>query len=73
MTRKEWIRAHYPEAIKEDFWGGVLGCPKGYSLLCHVDRSICEDPPCIQHSLECKTSLAACEQCWNHEIEEVMK
>lgn len=69
MTRKEWIGEHYPEAINEKFWGGVLGCPKGYPLLCHMDQSIREDPPCIQHGLECKTSLVTCEQCWNKEME----
>ena len=69
MTRKEWIREHYPESINEKFLGGVLGCPKGYPLLCSIDQSIREDPPCIQHSLECKTSLVTCERCWNKEME----
>ncbi len=69
MTRKEWIREHHPEAIKKGFWGGVLGCPKGYPLLCRMDQSIREDPPCVQHGLECKTSSATCERCWNKEME----
>lgn len=66
MTRKEWIREHYPEEINEKFLGGVWGCPKGYPLLCRMDQSIREDPPCMQHS---KTSSVTCEQCWNQEME----
>lgn len=69
MTRKEWMKEHYPKVCNEKFFGGVLGCPKGYELLCRMDQSIREDPPCIQHSLECKTSLVTCEQCWNQEME----
>ena len=66
MTRKEWIREHYPEAINEKFFGGVLGCPKGYPLLCSTDQSIRENPLCMQYS---KTSSATCERCWNKEME----
>ena len=69
MTRKEWMKNHYPEAINVQFWGGVLRCPKEYPLLCRMDQSIREIPPCMQHSLECKASSAACEQCWNKEME----
>ena len=66
MTRKEWMKEHYPESINEKFFGGVLGCPKGYPFLCRMDQSIREIPPCMQHS---KTSPVTCEQCWNQEME----
>lgn len=66
MTRKEWMKEHYPKACNEKFLGGVLGCPKGYELLCRMDQSLREGPSCIQPS---KTSLVTCEQCWNQEME----
>lgn len=66
MTRKEWIREHYPEAVKKGFWGGVCGCPNSYPSLCRTDQSIRENPLCMQHS---NTSSATCERCWNKEME----
>jgi hypothetical protein len=69
MTRKEWMKKHYPAACNEKFLGGIRGCPKDYPLLCYMDQSIHEGPPSIRHSLECKTLLVTCEQCWNQEME----
>lgn len=66
MTRKEWIREHCPEEINEKFLGGVWGCPENYPLLCRMDRSIREDPPCMQQN---KALLVTCKQCWNQEME----
>lgn len=66
MTRKEWMKEHYPGSINEKFLGGVYGCPESYPSLCRMDQSIRENPPCMQQS---KTSLVTCEQCWNQEME----
>lgn len=69
MTRKEWISKHYPEAINEKMVGGVLGCPKGYDLLCRMDKSILKDSPCANRILERETLFRLCELCWNKEME----
>ena len=66
MTRKEWIREHYPEEINEKFLGGVWGCPESYPSLCRIDQSIREVPPCMQQN---KALLVTCKQCWNQEME----
>lgn len=30
MTRKEWMRMHYPEKVGRNHAGGVANCPYNY-------------------------------------------
>lgn len=71
MTRKEWMKEHYPEAVRDDLAGGVLGCPCDYSLLLLIDKSIPITRQCLYPSKECNKIRETCTKCWNHEIEEV--
>ena len=72
MTRKEWMKEHYPEAVRDDLAGGVLGCPCDYSLLLLIDKSIPIRRQCLYPGEECTLS-EKCTKCWNQEIEEVTK
>lgn len=68
MTRKEWIREHYPVVVSDRFVGGVRGCPGGYSTLALVDKSISQENSCLQ---ACKEIFieGTCAKCWNKEME----
>lgn len=69
MTRKEWMREHYPLVVQDHFIGGVHGCPCDYSTLVLADKSIsiCPAPNCHPDT---ENLHDICSRCWNHEIEE---
>ena len=72
MTRKEWMKEHYPGTINDRCAGGVLGCPRDYWALVLTDTSIldrCPNPTCDPN----KNLHDICAKCWNHEIEEETK
>lgn len=73
MTRKEWMKEHYPEAVNDRCAGGVLGCPRDYWALRLTDTSIhwdCEHP---NYNPDKEKLHDICSKCWNHEIEEEAK
>lgn len=71
MTRKEWMREHYPETISDQCAGGVLGCPRDYWMLVLTDISV--PGRCIDYNPNKKNVHDICSRCWNHEIEEETK
>ena len=72
MTRKEWMKEHYPNVVQDHFIGGVQSCPGDYSTLVLVDKSISQMNPCLRYPKEFNIR-EACTKCWNYEIEEVTK
>lgn len=72
MTRKEWMKQHYPNVVRDNFAGGVLGCPYDYFPLPLIDESIPKTKQCLYPAEECRLN-ETCTRCWNHEIEEVTK
>lgn len=68
MTRKEWMKAHYPQLVQDHFLGGVQNCPDAYSTLMLADKSISREPTCLKHFGELDI-CTLCEQCWNKEME----
>lgn len=73
MTRKEWMREHYPEAVNDQCAGGVLGCPKDYWILGLTDTSIPAKCSTSNYNPNKESLYDICSRCWNHEIEEEMK
>lgn len=76
MTRKEWMKQHYPNVVQDHFIGGVQSCPSDYSMLMLVDKSISRDKSIFRMNRclrDCEefNMREACTKCWNHEIEEV--
>lgn len=65
MTRKEWVKQHYPSNVKDNFIGGILGCPYKYPELCKLDPNIKEDMICPGISRGEKSERAECDTCWN--------
>lgn len=65
MTRKEWVKQHYPGNVKDSFVGGILGCPYKYPELCKLDPNIKEDMICPGISRGEKSERAECDTCWN--------
>ena len=72
MTRKEWMKEHYPNVVLDNFAGGVLGCPYDYFPLPLIDEPIPKTKRCLYPAEECKLS-ETCTKCWNQEIQEVTK
>lgn len=72
MTRKEWMKKHYPNVVQDHFIGGVQSCPGDYSTLALADKSISRMNPCLRHC-EGFNMREDCAKCWNHEIEEEAK
>ncbi len=72
MTRKEWMKEHYPNVVQDHFIGGVQSCPGDYSMLVLADKSISRTHACLRYCEEFNIR-EACTKCWNHEIEEVIK
>lgn len=52
MTRKEWMKEHYPNVVQDHFIGGVQGCPGDYSTLVLADKSISRLNPCLRYCEE---------------------
>lgn len=76
MTRKEWMKEHYPETINDLCIGGVVGCPRDYWALVLTDTSIpakCPTPNYNRNKGDPYYRNDICGKCWNHEIEEVTK
>lgn len=65
MTRKEWVEKHYPGNIKDEFIGGVLGCPYKYPELCKLDPKIDEAMICPGLPAGVRFDGADCDKCWN--------
>ncbi len=57
MTLKEKVEQMCPEAIDEDYVGGVEGCPRDYDFLLNPQ------PNCVGN----------CWDCWNREYKEPAK
>lgn len=72
MTRKEWMKQHYPNVVQDHFIGGVQSCPGDYSTLVLADKSISQMNGCLRYCEEFNIR-EACTKCWNQEIEEVTK
>lgn len=70
MTRKEWVEKHYPGNIKDEFIGGVLGCPYKYPELCQLDPKIDEAMICPGLPAGVKFDGADCDKCWNTPLPE---
>lgn len=68
MTRKEWMKEHYPQLVQDHFLGGVLACPCDYSTLMLADRSISRVPTCLKYYDE-SNIREVCTRCWNKEME----
>ena len=69
MTRKEWMKEHYPHLVQDHFLGGVQACPDVYSNLMLADKSVSRAPTtCLKYlgELDIRT---LCERCWNQEME----
>ncbi len=73
MTRKEWMKEHYPETINDKCAGGVLGCPRDYWMLGLTDASISGECPHPNYNPDKENLHDICSICWNHEIEEEAK
>lgn len=65
MTRKEWVEQHYSGNIKDEFIGGVLGCPYKYPELCKLDPKIDEAMICPGLPAGVRFDGANCDKCWN--------
>lgn len=70
MTRKEWVEKHYPGNIKDEFIGGVLGCPYKYPELCKLDPKIDESMICPGLPAGVRFDGAGCDKCWNTPLPE---
>lgn len=60
MTRKEWMKIHYPNDVSDNHWGGVFGCPYLHHALVDIEPSSSVDS--LHH---CDHD---CTKCWNAEI-----
>lgn len=63
MTRKEWMREHFPKNVSTKFVGGVCSCPYSYPGLCDVDPKVYK-----LANENCGESNSSCADCWNTEI-----
>lgn len=70
MTRTEWVEKHYPGNIKDEFIGGVLGCPYKYPELCKLDPKIDEAMICPGLPAGVRFDGADCDKCWNTPLPE---
>lgn len=46
MTRREYVKKHYPLRLRDDACGGVLGCPGNIEkrkIRCYHDFSMCSE------------------------------
>ena len=59
MTRKEWMKEHFPDEVDTECAGGVAGCPSEYSELTEIDASI---------NMRNCANYNNCTDCWNAEI-----
>ena len=64
MTRKEWMKEHYPNRVSAKFQGGVQFCPGEYSLLVIIDPVLKE----FRNLSACMRADNNCYLCWNEEI-----
>ena len=55
MTNREWVKRHYPEAINDLAYGGVVGCPNDSKY--KLENHICKD-------LLWKSD-SKCNKCWD--------
>lgn len=65
MTRKEWVKQHYPGNVNDKFIGGILGCPYKYPELCKLDPKIEKTMICPGIRRGSGSGVAKCDECWN--------
>lgn len=65
MTRKEWVKQHYPSNINDNFIAGVLACPYKYPELCKLDPKIKETMICPGINFREGSTHSNCIECWN--------
>lgn len=64
MTRKEWMLKNHPDMVRDEYRGGVVGCPGSHCDLVDIDPSIAglRSPECHMYP--------HCTDCWNTPLPE---